>query len=250
MTILNDIPVKDHNKVFQKNDFEKLYIASRKNENRVYTDEQLRILPSIEPSHVHYTEWQVRKRSALRVLNYLKKKDKSFTALDMGCGNGWLSHLLADQTNSFIAAIDINTAELNQAKSVFGKKANLRFMEGSINNIDCKQKFDIIIFAASIQYFPSFDDTIIKALSLLSEEGEIHILDSPFYKAAEIENARQRTRLYYESAGYPEMAAYYFHHSIDSLRGFAHELLFEPGSLKNKLTGNKDPFPWICITDK
>jgi ubiquinone/menaquinone biosynthesis C-methylase UbiE len=168
----------------------------------------------------------------------------------MGCGNGWLSALLAGIDNVTVTGMDLNEMELQQARRVFGARKNLAFAEGSINNIDRHKKNDIIIFAAAIQYFPSFDDTIIKALSLLKEGGEIHLLDSHFYKTGELENAIERTRFYFQSLGHPEMAGHYFHHTVASLRGFRHRILFQPGSLKNKILGNKDPFPWICIYDK
>ena len=68
-----------------------MYLASRKKENRIYSDEQVVQLPFIEPTHIHYHEWQVRKRSALRLIHYLEKKNKPLSILEIGCGNGWLS---------------------------------------------------------------------------------------------------------------------------------------------------------------
>ncbi|MEI9943399.1 MAG: hypothetical protein WDN26_04195 [Chitinophagaceae bacterium] len=47
------------------------------------------------------------------------------------------------------------------------------------------RQFDIIIFAAAIQYFPSLAGIINTALDLLKEDGEIHIIDSHFYHSDE-----------------------------------------------------------------
>jgi hypothetical protein len=106
----------------------------------------------------------------------------------------------------------------------------------------------VIIFAASIQYFPMFEPTVRQALSLLHPSGEIHILDSPFYHDRELEPARKRSHLYYQSIGFGEMAEFYFHHSYDSFNGFSNKILYNPFSWKNKIFRKKDPFPWICIT--
>lgn len=234
----------------QRTSFEDLYIITRKKENRIYTDEQVKQLPLIEPTHIHFKEWEIRKRSAERLISYVEKKERPLKILEVGCGNGWLSAKLSAIKGSAITGSDINKTELEQAKKVFSDKKNVSFIEIDIRDIDTEEKFDVIIFAASIQYFSSFENVINTALSYLSENGEIHILDSFFYPADEIENARKRSVGYYRSIGYEEMAAYYFCHSLDSLRSFEHRILFEPRTFKNKYFGNNDPFPWICIAKK
>jgi SAM-dependent methyltransferase len=243
----NDIDTIIASTPFSQKGFENLYIASRKKEIRVYTDEQVEHLPLISHSHIHYREWQIRKRSATRLFSYLGNKNKPLLILEAGCGNGWLSARLAAIRESNVTGTDINKTELEQAMRLFGNKPNLKFTAGDIREIRFEKKFDTIIFAASIQYFSSFENIIQQALSLLNETGEIHIIDSYFYKADELEFAKERSLIYYQSIGFEAMAEYYFHHSIDSLKLFNHKLLFDPAALKNKFFGNKDPFPWIRI---
>jgi ubiquinone/menaquinone biosynthesis C-methylase UbiE len=244
----NDILLNPGSASFSGKTFEKVYMASRKMEDRVYSDEQVAQLPNIEPSHIHYDEWQIRKRSASRLINYLGKKNKPLCILEVGCGNGWLSGMLAALKNSTVTGLDVNSAELNQAKRVFAERSNLHFTERDLINMEFGGKFDALIFAASIQYFSSFDEMINKTMSYLSPGGEIHILDSHFYPLKELELARHRSYLYYNSIGYGEMTEFYFHHSLNSLNKFHHKILYNPLSLKNKLLMKKDPFPWVCIT--
>ena len=246
----NDIFTKPANASFDCKRFEQLYLASRRKENRLYTDGQVAQLPWIEPSHILFREWEVRKRSAARLVNYLENKKRPLSILEAGCGNGWLSGRLAAIRHSRITGTDINKTELHQAKSVFGKRSNIRFEEGDIRSMDFKEKFDAVIFAASIQYFCSFDKIIADVLSVLNESGEVHILDSYFYKANEIPGAKERTRAYFRSLGVEEMAAFYFHHAVDSLGSFNHTFLFDPRILKNKLFRKNDLFPWVCIKAK
>ena len=244
MTATNDITIITNHSTTE---FEKLYNSSRKKEGRSYTDKEIEQLPNIERSHIHYNEWQVRKRSAARLINYLENKNKPLSILEAGCGYGWLSGRLAGIKGSTVTATDINKTELDQSKRVFTGRPNLDFIEGDIRNLKFKNKFDVIIFAASIQYFSSFEEIIEAALWLLNDEGEIHILDSYFYTATEMEKARQRSLSYYRSIGCEEMSEFYFHHSVDSLKEFDHKFLFDPTALKNRLFRKKDPFPWICI---
>ena len=136
--------------------FEEKYILLRRKENRLYTDEQLKWLPEIEVSHPHYKEWQARKRSCNKLIQHLGNKRTDLNILDVGCGNGWLCHHLSKIPGSSVAGIDINKTELDQAKRVFDHIENVEFFYGGIDNESIRnEKFDAIIFAASIQYFPS-----------------------------------------------------------------------------------------------
>jgi SAM-dependent methyltransferase len=244
----NKILINQSDSSFSQVAFEKIYLEARQKENRIYSDEQVAGLPYIERSHIHFKEWSVRKRSAYRLVKYLNSKKKPLVILEVGCGNGWLCGMMADLKNSTVIGNDINNLELNQAKRVFYDKSGLKFESGDWRNMESMRKFDIIIFAASIQYFPSFDNTITMALSFLKPDGEIHILDSRFYDPGELEQARQRSQIYYESLGKFEMTKYYFHHVLDSLNGFKYKTLFNPDSFISKIIFTKDPFPWICIT--
>ena len=215
--------------------FEKLYIGLRQKENRLYADDLVKELPHIQSSHVHSGEWAIRKRSANRLINYLRKRNRQLSILETGCGNGWLCARLGELSGADITGIDINESELNQAKRVFQNRANIQFLVGDISDALLDKKFDIIVFAASIQYFPSLSQILGKAFSILNPGGEIHILDSPFYTDSEIADAERRSYNYYQSIGYWEMIPFYF------------QIMFDPNRSLNKLSWRKDPFPWICI---
>jgi ubiquinone/menaquinone biosynthesis C-methylase UbiE len=228
--------------------FEEKYISLRKKENRLYTDEQLKWLPEIEVSHPHYKEWEARKSSCNKLAQHLSNKRTELNILDVGCGNGWLCHHLSKIPGSNIAGIDINRTELNQAKRVFDRIENVEFFYGGIDNERItNEKFDAIIFAASLQYFPSLDSIIPAALQLLHPEGEIHILDSHFYKSSELEIARKRSFDYYHSLQFAEMTKYYFHHCVNELNLYHHKIFYNPDLFHNRFIKNKNPFPWICI---
>ena len=181
-------------------------------------------------------------------LLYLKRKNKPLDILEIGCGNGWLSHRLSIISGSKVIGTDINFTEIQQAARVFQHIPDLHFIYTSVEpGVFKEKKFDSIVFAASIQYFPSLSETIKKTLRLLKPGGEINIIDSNFYTMADLSEEKHRSVLYYESAGFPEMAAYYFHHSLEDLQDFNYSILYDPKNLFYKFSPNKNPFYWICI---
>lgn len=228
-------------------EFEKLYFTLREKEGRIYSDEELLHLPDIAKGHIYSDEWEIRKESCYRLLHYLENKRTALKIWEPCCGNGWLSARLAGLPGSKVIATDIITVELEQAKKVFNHIQNLTFEYGNIsddkNNDGTK---DVIILASCIQYFQDPETIINSLFEKLSRGGEIHILDSPFYKPDEINIARQRSVNHFYSMGVPEMKKYYFHHALDVLISFQYTILYQP-SFFQRLKNYRSPFPWIRI---
>jgi|HubBroStandDraft_6_1064221.scaffolds.fasta_scaffold509633_2 SAM-dependent methyltransferase len=228
--------------------FEKKYIVIRSLEDRLCTDEELIKLPEMPAGHTHFREWETRKRSAYRLIRYLTGRKKPLDILEIGCGNGWLTHHLAEIPGSKVTGADINFTELQQAARVFSNDPNLRFIHGDVRSgILEDRKFDCIVFAAAIDYFPSLKRIVHFCLSCLKPGGEIHIIDSSFYRPDQIERAKRQSQAYFASFGYPEMADYFYQHSILDLRSFHHDLLHNPHSVRSRFLRIKNPYPWIRI---
>jgi len=227
--------------------FEKLYADVRHKEGRVYSDEELLHLPDIAGDHPHYAEWQLRKESCERLKLYFEKRLGLMKILEVGCGNGWLSHRLASIDGCDVTGTDINLTELRQAERVFSHIPYLQFVHGGIHAERIgNEEYDFIVFAASIQYFSPLKEIISLALEKLKKNGEIHIIDSPIYKPGELNVAKERSAKYYKDLGFPEMTEHYFHHATDKLNFFRYKTLYQP-LLINLLSKNRNPFPWVCI---
>lgn len=228
--------------------FETLYIQLRKKEQRFYTDDEVRNLPQIAVTHPHFKEWLLRKRSCEQLIKYLNQKEKPLHILEIGCGNGWLSAQLAKNIPGQVLGMDINKEELTQAARIFSGISNLKFIQGDIRSAELKENsFDIIIFAASLQYFSSLKEIMYAAFQYLKTDGEVHIADTIFYRKSNVDAARQRTKDYYTSLGFPEAAGFYFHHCIEDLEGFTAKILYDPSSWVHKFAKNRTPFYWVCI---
>jgi SAM-dependent methyltransferase len=219
-------------------EFAEKYLELRLKEKRLYSDEELKRLPLIQRSHPHFKEWKIRKRSVRRLFRYLKKKNRPLKILEIGCGNGWFSAFLAKYPSFEVIGADINRFEIEQAERVF-KSGNLKFILSKPDNILLNDKYDVIVFAASIQYFFPLKKITELALSALNKDGEIHFIDTHFYHPTEIEAAKERTRNYYNEIGFPEMYNFYFHHSSDELQDFNYAYI------RNKWL--KTRFPWVII---
>ncbi len=232
-------------------EFKKVYTRLRQKEGRMYSDEEVASLPFINSNHQHYKEWVIRKNSCKALVNYIKQKGIFLNILEVGCGNGWLAAQLATAVDAEVTGLDINSKELKQAKRVFIKIPGLNFIQGGLESdhlID--KKFDLIVFAASIQYFQSLKQVIEIAIEHLTLMGEIHIMDSPFYQQDELSAARQRTKAYYNDLGFAEMVDHYHHHTISELDGFQYKIVQHPGSWKNKFAIKKKPFYWVMIKNR
>lgn len=249
----------DKNIFYQKNVvrnsvFAVKYIALRNKEQRVYNDTIVKELPEISDNHPLSKEWLIRKNTMSSLIHYLKAKQNCKTILELGCGNGWLSHNLAVNLQAEVCGMDINEVELSQASDVFSNCSNLSFLFADIFSVEFGQPtFDTIIAASCVQYFPDLRKLINRLQELLMPSGEIHIVDSPVYSTTnEINAAQQRSREHFIELGFPEMTDWYFHHSMDEIGNFKHKIIVNPNSIlskvKRKILNIPYPlFPWIVI---
>jgi SAM-dependent methyltransferase len=228
-----------------------LYLRVREKEGRLFPDEIVRQLPELPAQHRLRAEWQARAVSVRRLIRYVSRLPRPVHALELGCGNGWLSHGLSGLPGVSVWGLDLYSSELKQAARLFTGK-NAGFLAADIYCAPfATALFDLIVVASAIQYFPDLAKLIRCLQALLGPHGELHILDSPLYEKSEVAAARERTRAYYDALGFPDMAASYFHHTFDEVREFSPRWLRRTDSIAarvSRLVGLPDsPFPWLTI---
>lgn len=233
--------------------FENDYLKVREKEGRIFSDDLVKKLPYLPNTHALHGEWLFRASTQNRFCNYLASGKKIGSVLDIGCGNGWFTHKLKIALpNARIFGLDINKTELQQAAKLFsGEKVT--FLYGNLfQELFVPGSFDIIVLNSAVQYFSDFKRLINSLLELISKDGEIHILDSPFYKTIEHQKeAFNRSHDYFSRMGIEEMINHYHHHTYQSLQDFSFTILSKPRSFQyhlSRIFGIKSsPFPWIRI---
>lgn len=229
--------------------FERAYLDVRGKEGRLLDDEQVKRLPNALEDDLHYKEWLCRKHSSEQILGYLQGKgfDYSDWLLDIGCGNGWFSNLLAQTQRANVLAVDINQNELEQAARVF-KRDNLYFAYlDLLRDKRLLEPMKLICFNSSFQYFDQPIELLDLCLSLLTDDGEIHILDTPIYSVEEVAAAKQRSLDYYRQLHADNMIEFYQHHSRSLFEGYKVEWLYLPAK-KSQRRNTDSPFPWLKIS--
>lgn len=218
------------------------YLKLRGREGRLYPDEIVRCLPYPGRQAQHGTEWAIRARTARRLRRYFAQRTP-LRLLEVGCGNGWLSHYLSLLPACEVMGIDINSVELRQGERLF-KAPNLSFRETTLAQLNA-DSFDCILFAASFQYFADVAHTLSECFQRLVRGGSVHIVDTHFYRTHERAAAQNRSASYFAGQGATSMERYYFHHSMEDLAPNRYRLLNPLSDGLRRLSG--PVFPWIQI---
>jgi len=229
------------------------YLRAREREGRLLTDDLVAGLPDLPRAHPLRREWQARAASADRLLAYIRGLDRPLSIVDAGCGNGWLTASLADLPGTTVVGLDTNDVELRQALRVFRDRSNLSFAAGDLETMAGPAgPVDVVVLASVIQYVADLAVLLARLRGWLADDGELHILDSPIYRPADVAAAGDRSRTYYASIGVPEMADAYHHHTWDEFAPFSPTVLVAPhptaGRFLRRLSGRVEtPFPWLAI---
>lgn len=164
------------------------YAQHRAAEGRGYAGDDLLALPYLKTGP-HAKQWAVRARSFDAFLQHVVMPmavARPLRILDLGAGNGWLSHRLARAGHEPVA-LDI------RADKVDGLGAAREFLATAPNLFECVEasfdrlpfyggRFDIAVFNASLHYATDLGRTLAEAVRVTRSGGIIAILDSPFYR--------------------------------------------------------------------
>lgn len=227
--------------------FEQAYLGIRLKERRLLDDEMVRHLPN-PPNNQQSKEWNIRARSAKRFTSHLSSLPCISNILEIGCGNGWFTHTISKHTNANVFGADINQVELEQAVRLFENHKTTFHLFNILDSNWEYPKPDIIIFNASIQYFPNLSEVVAKCFEILNSGGQIHILDSPLYKAKNVLDARQRSLRYFEQMACPQMGLFYFHHTFEEILKFQPRFLYRPAKFPFNKFITDSPFYWLTIS--
>jgi SAM-dependent methyltransferase len=177
------------------------YQAVRQNEGWGAEDGgYYRALPFEDRSGRHRSIWRIRALTyrlfERKVLQPLEAARQDMRVLDLGAGNGWLSHRLAGRGHE-VAAVDLNLDPRDGlgAHVHYPPEASFAAIEASFDHLPWPdQTADLAIFNGSLHYSTHYGTSVREALRVLAPGGQLAILDSPFYRRDESGEAMLRER--------------------------------------------------------
>jgi ubiquinone/menaquinone biosynthesis C-methylase UbiE len=118
----------------------------------------------------------------------LKPGDK---VLDLGCGAGWASRLLAEAVNDAekpgqVIGIDVSDEMIRRARSASTSYENLMFVVGSAQQIPWEENyFDKVLSVESFYYYADQDRALAELFRVMAPMGELYVLinlyrDNPY----------------------------------------------------------------------
>lgn len=170
------------------------YEAVRKAEGRGSAEAEYYLsLPDCDRTSNNSWQWAIRARSfhylIRKILPALSREVQPMLILDLGAGNGWLSHRLA-KLGDLPVAIDLqtNTFDGLGAASHYWRQLPFRFprFQAELDRLPFADgQFDCAIFNASFHYSENYDVTLAEAIRCLRPGGTLVVADSPFYRREE-----------------------------------------------------------------
>ena len=126
--------------------------------------------------------WYIRQRSFAKLMQHLKRTTPTGAKiLDLGSGNGWLSHQLT--LHGFLpCAVDINNDWDDGLRSVRHYPVTWPALLSSFDNLPFPDaSIDVAVFNGSFHYSENQSDTVNEVKRVLKPGGQIIIMDSPIY---------------------------------------------------------------------
>ena len=163
------------------------YAHHRATEGRAVRGAELESLPYLRSGPLA-KQWGVRARSFDAFLRHViapREKGRVLEILDLGAGNGWLSHRVSRRGHKAMA-LDMRNDDIDGlgAAAEFLRKEPGLFtcITASFDDlpfVDCR--FDITVFNASLHYARDLAHVLREATRVTRQDGVLVVMDSPFY---------------------------------------------------------------------
>ncbi|RMH20428.1 MAG: class I SAM-dependent methyltransferase, partial [Acidobacteria bacterium] len=158
-----------------------------------------RALPSVPPDDPHAAIWRVRAvsyRALVRRAVAPREGGGALRVLDLGAGNGWLAHRLARRGHT-VAAVDLDDDRRDGlgAWVHYGTPPPFAAVQASFDRLPwVGGGFDLVIYNGALHYARDYRTTLAEALRVLAPDGELAIVDTPFYRRRASGEAMVRER--------------------------------------------------------
>jgi len=147
-------------------------------------------LPFVDRSGNNSWQWKVRARSYGYVESTIlpvveRGSPRALSVLDVGAGNCWMSYRLALRGHNLVAVdlMDNEQDGLGSAKHYRDRLPRaFPCVQAEMDNLPFSPcQFDLAVFNASFHYSENYTRTMAEVLRCLQPNGNILVIDSPFY---------------------------------------------------------------------
>ena len=140
-------------------------------------------LPEVPDDDPLAWQWRIRARTfAAFTDRVLPRLGEALRVLDLGAGNGWLSHRLA-RLGHLPCAADINIDPMDGLGAARHFSPSWPVVQGEYDRLPlAAAQFDVVLFNAGFHYSVDYHHTLKEALRMMRREGRVVILDSPIYR--------------------------------------------------------------------
>jgi SAM-dependent methyltransferase len=167
-----------------------------------------RRLPSVPTTDPHAGEWQIRRETYHHFLRHvLAAGPLPLHVLDLGAGNGWLSHRLSTLGHRAVAVDALDDADDGLGAARHYDTA-FPLVQADFDALPfAAAQFDLVVFNGSLHYAPDMTATLERAHRLLAPGGALAVMDSPMFRADRDGSAmvRDTLRRFMATCGFTEV---------------------------------------------
>jgi SAM-dependent methyltransferase len=163
-----------------------------------------RELPDRDLSGRNSDQWRIRARSfhdfeRTILADAEQRAGRALDVLDLGAGNGWMSHHLALRRHR-VVALDIFCDDLDGLGALAHYPLRFPAVAADFDLLPLREAaFDLAIFNASFHYSSDYRRTLSEVRRCLRPSGRLVIMDSPVYRRSEHgEMMRAERQAYFE----------------------------------------------------
>jgi SAM-dependent methyltransferase len=162
-------------------------------------------LPDRDLSGRNSEQWRIRARSfhtfeRVILTDAERQAGRELDVLDLGAGNGWMSHRLALRRHR-VVALDIFCDDLDGLGALRHYPFRFPAAAAEFDSLPFRDAaFDLAIFNASFHYSSDYGRTLTEVRRCLRPTGQVVIMDSPVYRCSEHgEMMRAERQAHYEN---------------------------------------------------
>lgn len=113
---------------------------------------------------------------------FTQKAQRPLRILDLGAGNGWLSHRLAAEGH-VLTAVDLGVNRRDGLGAHVHYPTKFTCLQAEFDQLPLNDGWaDLVIFNASFHYSVKYEATLHEALRVLSETGQVVVVDTAVYQ--------------------------------------------------------------------